>query len=141
MASAVKNTLQPGGVVVPTLITKLTRGKNFQLGSIAAAGDVVAFSVPEPTRDNQGFVVIQVTSTVALVGPTFALEVSIDNAVSWAVLAPSTTLTLTGQPGGDTAAQFMATYQVAGMGAGAQFRFGLSAVTSGGPAAVFALVG
>lgn len=128
MPSTVVNTLIPGGVVVPTLVTKLTRGKNINLGTLGANGNVVAFTVPEPSRDHQGNIVIQVAGN--LVGTT-ALEVSIDQATTWAVLAATVTLTTTGQPGGDTAAVSMAQYNVSGFGAGAQFRFGLSAFTSG----------
>lgn len=139
MASVNKNTLSPGGAIVSTLVTKLTRGKNVNLGTLAANGDVVSFTVPEPSRDHQGNIVIQVNPTGTLAGGTFALEVSIDQGASWAVLA-GTALTLTGQPGGDTAAIFMAQYNVSGFGAGAIFKFGLSALTSGS-GAVWALVG
>lgn len=120
-------------------VVKLTRGKNTNLGTISAAGSIVAFNVPEPSRDHQGNIVIQVGPTGALTGATFALEVSIDNGASYATLT-GTALTLTGQPGSDTAAIFMTQYNVSGFGAGALFKFGLSAVTSGS-GAVWALCG
>lgn len=141
MASSNKNQLSASNAtVVASAVAKLTRGSAAKLGSIQAAGDVVSFTVPEPTRDNQGFVVIQVAGT-AFVGATFALEVSIDGGATWGVLAAATTLAVTGQPGSDTAAILCNVYQIAGFGAGAIFKFGLSSVTSGGPGAVWALVG
>src|SRR5271156_256323 len=139
MPSSSRNTLIPGGVVVPTQVTKLTRGFNVNLGTIGANGQVVSFTVPEPTRDNQGVVTVQVNATGALIG-TLALEVSIDGGLSWSIVPPLQTLALTGQPGGDTAATFAATYTIAGMGSGAIFKFGLSAYTSGS-GSVWALVG
>jgi hypothetical protein len=145
MASAIKN--QPSAAnatVVTSLVTKLTRGFPAKLGSVTASGDVVAFALPEPSRDHQGFLIIQAVGGTT---PTFALEVSIDGAATWAVVpvaagpgAGSITLTLTGQPGGDTAAAFMAQYNVSGFGAGAQFRFGRTDA-NGGASAVWALVG
>lgn len=125
------------GVYANTAV-KLTRGKPINLGTLGANGNVVAFTVPEPSRDHQGNIVIQVNATGALVG-TFALEVSIDGGASYAVIA-GTALTLTGQPGSDTAAVFMSQYNVSGFGAGALFKFGLSAYTSGS-GAVWALCG
>lgn len=120
--------------------TKLTRGFPANLGTISTAGQVVAFTIPEPTRDNQGALIIQVSSGVTLGAGTFALEVSIDGALTWAVLSANT-YTLTGQPGADAAAVFMATYTVAGLGSGAQFRFGFVASPTSGTSSVFALVG
>ena len=127
MASNNKNTID-GSVQVPTLIVKLTRGKNIKLGTLAANGDVVTFTVPEPSRDHQGNIAIMVEA--GIVGGTFALEVSLNNGTHWAVIS-GTNLAVTGQPGGDTAATFASQYNVSGFGAGAQFRFGLSAFTSG----------
>src|SRR5262245_7630283 len=122
--------------------TKLTRGSPANLGTIAVNGDVVACTVPEPRRDHQGVMVIQVgPGLTGVTGTSFALEVSIDGAGSWALVPIATTLAITGQPGSDTAAVFSATYNVSGMGAGAQFRFGLVAAPTGGSSPVFALVG
>lgn len=118
----------------------LNRGKPINLGTLAANGNVVVFTVPEPSRDHQGNITIIVSAGGALTGGTFALEVSLDGGVSWAVVPVTVTLTLTGQPGGDTAAIFGAQYNLSGFGAGAQFRFGLSAFTSG-TGAVWALAG
>jgi hypothetical protein len=139
MPSATVNTLVPGGAVVPTLVTKLTRGKFAQLGTLIAANTAVAFTIPEPTRDNQGVLIIQTSGTA---GTTATLEGSIDGGNTFFVIPASTTPTLaiTGQLTGDTAATFAAAYQVSGMGSGCLFKFGFAG--AGVPTAiVFALVG
>jgi hypothetical protein len=148
MPSASKNTLSPGGAVVASLIAKLTRGKPINLGTIAVAGDVVAFTVPEPSRDHQGALVIQVGPGNIVIGAgTFALEVSIDDGASWFTFPTVTTTgivaiyAITGQPGGDTATVFAAQYNVSGFGSGARFRFGFVASPTSGSGPVWALVG
>jgi hypothetical protein len=149
MASVIKNI---GGKP-----QKLTRGvagtgpagaQPSPLGTITAAGDVVAFTVPEPSRDHQGNLVIQVGPGTLVLGPgTFALEFSLDAGASWAVFPTASTTGvefvygLTGQPGADTAAVFAAQYNVSGFGAGAVFRFGFVTGPTSGSAPVFALVG
>lgn len=135
MPAATVNTLSPGGAAVPTLVTKLTRGKPVQLGTLAAANTAVAFTIPEPSRDHQGFLVIQVTGTA---GTTATLEASIDGGATFA------TFTLTSQGvavlTGDTAAAAQYQVNVAGYGAGALFKFGYAG--AGVPTAVvWALVG
>lgn len=148
MASSNKTALSPGGPAVPTLITKLTRGKNANLGTIAVAGDVVAFTVPEPSRDHQGALLIQVGPGNIVIGAgTFTLEVSIDDGASWFTFPTVTTTgvevvyAITGQPGADTAAVFAAQYNVSGFGSGARFRFGFVASPTSGSGPVWALVG
>jgi hypothetical protein len=139
MPSATVDTLIPGGVPVPPLVIKLTRGKPANLGTLIAANTAVAFTVPEPTRDNQGALLIQVTGTA---GTTATLEGSIDGGATFFVIPASTTPTLavTGQLTGDTAATFAAIYTIAGMGAGTLFKFGYAG--AGVPTAVvWALVG
>ena len=139
MPSATVNTLSPGGAVVPSLVTKLPRGKNTQLGTLVAANNAVAFTISEPTRDNQGALIIQTSGTA---GTTATLEGSIDNGNTFFVIPASTTptLALTGQLTGDSAATFAAVYQVAGMGSGCLFKFGFAG--AGVPTAVvFALAG
>lgn len=136
MASSVKNTLTPGGAVVPTLVTKLVRGRAFDLGVITAANDVVAFTVPEPTRDNQGALCIEVVGGTT---PTCIMNASLDGGVTWFAFPLPTVITTAGF--GDTATT--ATFypiQISGMGSGAQFRFGRTDANGGG-AHVFALVG
>jgi hypothetical protein len=140
MPSASKNALQPGGPVVVALVTKLTKGRNINLGSIAAAGDVVTFGISEPTGDSQGGMIIQVSAGGVLGAGTFALEVSIDNGVSWANMAPLT-LTLTGQPGADTPANFMAVYTISGFGSGSVFKFGFVVAPTSGSFPVWGLMG
>src|SRR5260370_6178409 len=111
MASALKNALIPGGAAVVGLIHKLTRGKSTVLGDITAANDAVAFSVPEPTRDNQGTMVIQVAP--GPVTPVYALEVNLDGGVSFNTL----TLTpITGASFVDLAASSTVVVSVAGFG-------------------------
>lgn len=127
MAASVKN---KGG-----LPTKLTRGFPANLGTISAANDVVAFTIPEPSRDHQGNIVIQVSA--GLITPTFKLEASIDGGSSWfdISISPVTTADF-----GDTACSGAVQVNVSGFGAGAVFRFGRNDA-GGGSAAVFALVG
>jgi hypothetical protein len=137
MPSATVDILAPGGVAVPTLVTKLTRGKPAQLGTLVAANTAVAFTVPEPTRDNQGVLIVQVTGTA---GTTATLEGSIDGGVTWFIIPPLQTFAVTGQLTGDTAATLAFSYTVSGMGSGLLFKFGFAG--AGVPTAVvWALVG
>src|SRR5471030_2608172 len=143
MPSVSKNTLIPGGVAVPSLVTKLTKGKNTNLGVIALAGDVVTFGISEPSGDSQGGMTLQVSPGGVIGAGTFALEVSIDQGASWSVMPPSTTptLALSGQPGGDTAAIFAAVYAISGFGSGATFKFGFVVAPTSGSFAVWGLMG
>jgi hypothetical protein len=128
MASTIKN--------VAGAVTKLTRGFPASLGTIVSANDVVAFTVPEPTRDNQGVLCIQVQGGTT---PTCLLNASIDGGTSWFVVPLPTVITTASF--GDTATT--ATFYpitISGLGSGAQFRFGRSD-GNGGNAKVFALVG
>ena len=139
MASTTKNQLSAANAtVVPTLVTKLTRGFPAKLGSVTAQNDVVAFTIPEPTRDNQGALVIQAVGGVT---PTYGLEASLDGGVSWFSVAQAAAPNpvIGAALFGDTSS-FAAVYQVSGFGSGAQFRFGRTDAT-GGAAAVWALVG
>jgi hypothetical protein len=129
----------PSAIVNPGGPTKLTRGFPAKLGTLVAANTAVQFAIPEPTRDNQGVLVIQTTGAQ---GTTATLEGSIDGGVTFFVIPPSATPTLaiTGQLTGDTAATFAACYQVSGMGSGCTFKFGYAG--AGVPTAVvWALVG
>jgi hypothetical protein len=120
--------------------TKLTRGAVVKLGVIAALASCVQFNVPEPSRDNQGFIIIQTTGTAGTNPPT--LEVSLDGGQTWGVFQGSSStivLNTTGQLSGDAAPASCDAYQVAGMGSGATFRFGWIAGTPN--AAVYALCG
>lgn len=143
MPSANKNTLIPGGVVVPTLVTKLPRGKPTNLGTITAAGDVVSFTFSEPSGMNQGFLVIQLAGGTTPVG---VLECSLDGGATWFTFPVASTTgifflyAITGQPGADPAATFAGQYNVGGFGSGALFKFGRTDAGGGG-AVVWALVG
>lgn len=107
-------------------IIALTRGKPAKLGTLTATGQAVQWSVPEPSRDHQGFMIIQVpqgTVTAAI------LEVSLDGGVTWAGWPVGTQGTTGTSPlSGDTQAAFTANYQIQGM-AGAAFRFGVATGT------------
>jgi hypothetical protein len=147
MASTIKNSLTAGGTAVPTLVTKLNRGRHTNLGILALAGDVVTFSISEPTFDSNGWLLIQVAPGVSLGSGTFSLECSIDQGASWFTFPAVTTAEavfvfgLTGQPGGDTATVFAAKYQIGGFGGGALFRFGFVVAPTSGSSAVWALIG
>jgi hypothetical protein len=128
---------QLGGVAVPTLVIKLTRGFPAKLGTLVAANTAVQFSIPEPTRDNQGVLIIQVTGTA---GTTATLEGSIDGGATWFIVPAAQTFAVTGQLTGDTAATAAFSYTVSGMGAGTSFKFGYAG--AGVPTAVvWGLVG
>lgn len=136
MASVTKNTLTIGGATVPTLVTKLNRGRPVNLGVIVAANDTVAFTVPEPTRDNQGVLCIEVVGGTT---PACVMNASLDGGVTWFAVPLPTVITTAGF--GDTATT--ATFYpitISGLGAGAQFRFGRTDA-GGGNANVWALVG
>jgi hypothetical protein len=133
MAAATVDIL--GTVVVPSLVIKLTRGRPAKLGTLVANNTAVAFTIPEPTRDNHGALILQVSGTAGT-GPT--LEISIDGGLTFLPLV-LTTLTVGTALTGDTAAAAMYQVNVAGMGSGALFKFGY---TGGTPtAAVWGLVG
>jgi hypothetical protein len=131
MPSATVNVLSPGGAPVPSLVTKLTRGKPAQLGTLIAANTAVAFTVPEPTRDNQGVAILHITGTV---GTTAVLEGSIDGGATFFIVPFLTTFAVTGQLTGDTAAAAAYSFTVSGMGSGCLFKFGYSG--AGTPTAV-----
>lgn len=124
------------------------RGQSQKLGVIGpSAGSVVAWTLPEPTYQSQGGMIVQVGPGVTLGAGTFALEFSIDGGVSWAIFPTTTTAgvvtiyTLTGQPGSDTAAIFAASYTISGFGSGTQFRFGFVVAPTSGTSPVFVLYG
>lgn len=137
MAATLKNNNGVvGGPVIVGLVTKLPRGKNTLLGVIVAANDAVAFTVPEPTRDNQGVLAIMMVGGTA---PTGALEVSLDGGVTWAVITLPTVVTTAAF--GDTATTgTFYPITVSGLGSGAIFRFGRTDA-GGGNTSVWALVG
>jgi hypothetical protein len=127
---------QLSGIPVPSLVVKLTRGRPWLLGTLILANTAVAFTIPEPTRENQGVLILQVTGAGGT-GPT--LEGSIDGGATWFVIPFTTTFAVTGQLTGDTAALAAYSVTVSGMGAGTLFKFGY---TGGTPTAVvWGLVG
>lgn len=136
MAVAVKNTMTVGGAVVPALVTKLTRGKAVNLGVIVAANDVVRFTVPEPTRDNQGVLCIQMVGGTT---PTGLLNCSLDGGTTWFAMPLPTVITTAGLTETATTGTFYP-ITVSGLGSGALFEFGRSDA-GGGNTNVWALVG
>lgn len=136
MASANKTTLSAGGAAVPTLVVKLARGRSSDIGIITAANDVVRFTIPEPTRDNQGALCIEVVGGTT---PTCLLNASLDGGITWFAMPLPTVITTAAF--GDTATT--ATFypiSVSGLGSGAIFEFGRTDANAGA-AHVFALVG
>lgn len=130
MAASVKNVPNPGTI-------KLTRGKPVNLGTIVAANDAVQFTIPEPTRDNQGALCIEM---VGGVGPVVGLlEASLDGGTTWFIVTLPTVITTSAF--GDTATTgTFYPITISGLGSGALFRFGRTDAT-GGNCAVWALVG
>ena len=129
MAASVKNTPFPGTI-------KLTRGKAAHLGTIVAANDAVQFTVPEPTRDNQGALCIQMVGGTT---PTGLLEASLDGGTTWFVVTLPTVITTAAF--GDTATTgTFYPITISGLGSGALFRFGRTDA-GGGNCVVWALVG
>lgn len=129
MASTVKNSPNPGPI-------KLTRGKPVNLGTIVSANDAVAFTIPEPTRDNHGTMCIEMVGGTT---PTGLLEASLDGGTTWFVVTLPTVITTAAF--GDTATTgTFYPINIAGLGSGALFRFGRSDA-NGGNTAVWALVG
>lgn len=118
------------------------RGIPAKLGVLASVNDVVAFTIPMDSFYSQGGMVIAVDAGIT--GGTYALEASIDGGVNWFNVPLGTAITAASF--GDTAVSvafilgLAFTSSVAGFGSGAQFRFGLTAVTSGS-APVWVLLG
>lgn len=122
---------------------KLTRGAATKLGVLTAIlTQNVQFNIPEPTRDNQGFLIVQGSGTITT--PTAILEGSLDGGATWFSLTSSTNIVLGLTPllTGDTATGSADAFQVNGMGAGCLFRFGYTAGTITSPSIiVWALAG
>lgn len=78
----------------------------------------------------------------AVTAPTFVLEASVDNGVTFFVVPVSTAITygLTGGIGADTAPLYAARYDVSGL-AGALYKFGMTAGTGVTAIPVYALAG
>lgn len=121
---------------------KLTRGVATKLGAISATlTQNVQFVIPEPTRDNQGFLIVQGSGNITT--PTAILEGSLDGGNTWFSLTTSTNIVLGLSPllTGDPAAGSADAFQVSGMGGGVLFRFGYTAGTITGSITIWAVVG
>lgn len=99
------------------------------IGQVAVVNTPLTFGIPDMTSPTRGNLWIQASSAggAAVSTPTWVLEASLDQGVSWFVVAP-TAATLSGLLTGDTAAIFAASYNVSGLG-GCLLHFGLSAGT------------
>lgn len=117
----------------------LTRGHPTPLGSISALNTPLQFAAPIDSATYRGQLTIHVP-TGAVTTPTWLLEGSIDGGATWFVITAAT-YTLTGLFTGDTAPIFAARYDISGLGAGAIFKFGLTAGTAITALSVFAHVG
>ena len=124
---------------LPTVLVPLRVPTN--LGTIAAISAPLQFGIPQTSQLFRGLLTI-VGSGGAVTTPTWVLEGSIDNGVTWFVVPAQTTLplALTGQMTGDTAPLFANQYNVSGLG-GALFHYGLSAGTGITATTVWVLVG
>lgn len=121
---------------------KLTNGRMVKLGTLAAVGDFVQFTIPSPSSPHRGYVNLQVTAAAGWTSPVLTLQVSIDEGRSFASWPTQTGGGSGGADfGGQPQALFFASYIVSGLGS-AVFQFGLSAVTVIGAAVdVWALCG
>lgn len=125
-----------------TLPTKILKTRVItKLGSLTALTDYFQFGLGDTTQTYRGNLTVQ-GSGGAITGPTWVLEGSLDQGVSWFVVPANTTqpIVLTGQFSGDTAALFANQYNVSGL-AGGLFKFGASAGTAITSIDVYALVG
>jgi hypothetical protein len=117
-------------------VPRVNRGQPLNAGTIAAANNAVAFSLPSPREFVLNKIVIATAGNLS--GGTFLLEGSIDGGNTFFVIpAQSSDVTATGAV--DTAATFAARYDVSGLDAGCLFRFGATALTSGSGAVWIAM--
>lgn len=123
----------------PNPTPALTRGRPVNLGTLAAAGNAVQFSLAQESASPNGLDCLTMVTVGA--GSAAGLEASIDGGATWFQVlpraatgtAPNYSLTTINS---DTAATSANTYDVSGLQAGALFRFG---VWTSGSAAVWAL--
>lgn len=128
------NTLIANAALVKTRIAT-------NLGSLTAssgAGSVLQFGCPDISSMYRGKLNISCAAG-AVTGPTWLLECSIDNGLTWFVLT-ATTYTISGQVSGDAAPLYAASYDISGL-AGATFKFALTAGTGITATSVWALIG
>lgn len=113
---------------------RLSRGVPTPLGTLAAVNQAVAFSFSPSDASTQRNLVI--TTSGNLLGTDY-LEFSLDGGTSWGAV-PALTSDVAAAAGADTAAAKANRYNISGL-CGAQFRYGITAFTSGS-GAVTALV-
>ena len=117
-------------------VPRVNRGQPLNAGTIAAANNAVAFTLPSPREFVLNKIVIATTGN--LTGGTFVLEGSIDGGNTWFVV-PAQASDVTQAGAADTAASFAARYDVSGLDANCLFRFGATALTSGSGAVWIAM--
>jgi len=123
-----------------TVVIKSRVAEN--IGSVAAINTPLAFGLADTSQTYCGQLTITGGSAGAVSTPTYILEGSIDNGLTWFVIPSQTTLpiVITGQMTGDTASLFALQYNVSGLG-GALFHFGLTAGTGITAIPVWVMVG
>ena len=111
------------------------------LGSISALNTPVQFGSPDITSVYRGVVTITAAGG-AVTGPTWILQASIDNGLTWFVIPAQTTLpiTPTGVVTGSTAVLAALQYNISGLG-GMLFEFALTAGTGITATTIWATVG
>ena len=111
------------------------------LGTIAAISAPLQFGLPQVSDWFRGFLTI-VGSGGAVSGPTWVLEGSLDQGVTWFAIPANTTqpIVLTGLISGDTAPLVANQYNVSGLST-ALFKFGATAGTAWTATTVYALAG
>lgn len=136
MASTVVNSQQSltsTNVIAPAL----KRGTPANLGTLTAVSSVVEFSLPQPSPGTDAAEELSIITVGGTITP--GLEASIDGRASWfGVPAIASSLNVT-TLNADTAASSASRFDVAGLQAGAVFRFGATALT--GTPVVWALIG
>jgi hypothetical protein len=138
------STLIANAALLKTRIPKL-------LGSLTALNAPLQFGIPDVTNVYRGQRVIVASAAGAVTTPTWVLECSIDQGLSWFLISPAIVLTastptyglpyaLSGQVTGDNAPVYAARYDVSGL-SGSTLKFGLTAGTGITALPIFALVG
>ncbi len=125
---------------LPTVVLKSRVAED--LGSIAAINAPVQFGLGDVSETYRGSLTL-IGSGGAVTTPTWVLEASLDQGVSWFIIPAESTNppVVTGTfLTGTTAALFVNQYNVSGL-SGALFQFGATAGTAWTATQVYALIG
>ncbi len=106
---------------------RINRGQPLSAGTIAAANNAVAFSLPSPREFVLNKIVITIVGGSAI---TAVLEGSIDGGATWFNVPAQASDLVVGTV--DTAVAFVGRYDVSGLDACCLFRFGATAITGSG---------